>query len=368
MLFSDLLALAGFLYALLELSGIAAAADAVMTNRTTQGSIAWAVALVTLPLIALPLYLVFGRSKFAGYVSARRAGKLEIHHIAEKLKRDLGAFRVDFDDFQAEIRAVERLASMPFTRGNAAELLVDGEATFGAIFRAMDAACDYILIQFFIVHDDALGRELQARLARRCAAGIRVYFLYDEIGCRKLSSAYLDRLRAAGVEVSNFNTARGWRKRFRLNFRNHRKIVVVDGQSAFVGGHNVGDAYVGRDPKIGSWRDTHVMVRGPAVQCIQLSFLEDWYWATHRIPPLDWTPRPAPEGDRAVMVMATGPADDLETCTLFFLQPASARSTFMCPGILPATGWMAYFTSLPMAVIFSASSATLAWARARAIP
>ena len=319
MLFDNIPALAGFFYVLLELSGIAAAIDAVMTSRTTQGAIAWAVSLVSFPLISLPLYLIFGRSKFSGYISARRAGDLEINHIAEKLKNDLQQFSLAFDGFRPEIKALEVLARLPFTRHNSAELLIDGDATFGAIFEAIDGAREYVLIQFFIVHDDKLGRELKRRLIRKVSAGVRIYFLYDEIGCHKLPSTYLDPLREAGVEVTNFNTARGWLNRFRLNFRNHRKIVVVDGGSAFVGGLNVGDEYMGRNPKIGPWRDTHVKVIGPCVKCIQLSFLEDWYWATHRVPGVDWTPRPSTEEDRAILVLPSGPADELETCALFFV-------------------------------------------------
>jgi len=319
MLLHEILALAGFLYGILELAGIAAAVNAVMTSRTTQGSIAWAISLVAMPLVALPLYLIFGPSKFEGYVSARREGNLEINHIADKLAKDLAGFQVNFEDYHAEIKALEVLAEMPFTRHNRSKLLVDGDAAFGKIFKDIDSARDYILVQFFIVHDDELGKELQRRLIQKAGAGVRVYFLYDEIGCHQLPQAYLDELGAAGVESASFNTTRGWMNRFRLNFRNHRKIVLVDGRSAYVGGMNVGDAYMGRSPKFGPWRDTKVKVQGPSVQCIQLSFLEDWYWATHTVPEMDWTPRPAPEGDRAVLVLPTGPADGIETCTLFFL-------------------------------------------------
>lgn len=320
----DFLILMGVIYALLEVVSVAAALDAVMKGRTAQGTIAWALGLVAFPLATLPLYLIFGHSRFRGYISARRAGDLEINHIAASLARHAPDIRASFAAQQGEIKLLEKLAAMPFTRYNRADLLVDGDATFQTIFNGLERASKYILVQYFIVHDDRLGRQFQQHLLARAAAGVAVYFLYDEVGCRKLPSAYLAALRRAGVHISRFNTARGWLNRFRLNFRNHRKIVVVDGREAFVGGLNVGDEYMGRNPRFGPWRDTHVRVEGPAVQCIQLAFLEDWHWATHTVPSLDWTPRRAATGDMPVLVLPTGPADDVETCTLFFLLALNA--------------------------------------------
>src|SRR5262249_31176516 len=141
----------------------------------------------------------------------------------------------------------------------------------------------YLLIQFFIVRDDAAGRDLADRLIQRARAGVRVFFLFDEVGCIGLSKGYLNRLRNAGVRVRPFNTRRALQNTFQINFRNHRKIVVADGKVAFVGGHNVGVEYLGQSPRFGHWRDTHVEVRGPAVAAIEWSFLEDWHWATQEI-------------------------------------------------------------------------------------
>ena len=136
--------------------------------------------------------------------------------------------------------------------------------------------------------------------------------------CRR---AYIEELRDAGIPTLPFNTTQGSANRFQLNFRNHRKIVVVDGREAWVGGLNVGDEYKGLDPKIGFWRDTHLRLTGPVVQCVQVSFVEDWHWASHEIlKGLNWDPQPAASGaSRAMLCLPSGPADPLETCTLFFL-------------------------------------------------
>src|SRR5438034_11359591 len=127
-------------------------------------------------------------------------------------------------------------------------------------------------------------------------------------------------MRGGGITVQSFHTVGGRANRFQINFRNHRKIVVVDGHTAWVGGLNVGDEYLGRDPAIGYWRDTHLCVEGPVVQTVQVSFMEDWHWATEEILTLNWDPRPAASGARrAILCLPSGPADELETCTLFFI-------------------------------------------------
>jgi len=199
------------------------------------------------------------------------------------------------------------------------ELLIDGDATFTSIFEGIEAAKEYILFQFYIVKDDGLGRKVKERLIAKRRDGVRVYFLYDEVGSHRLPNEYKNELRAAGVEMYNFHTRKGPRNRFQVNFRNHRKIVVVDGDIAWIGGHNIGDEYLGKDPKFGHWRDTHVRIEGPAAIAAQLSFFDDWHWATNNVLDLDWTARRAEAGNVPVLIIASGPADELETAHLMFI-------------------------------------------------
>ena len=316
-----LFTLIGVSIAVLELLAIIAAVHALMNSRTSQGSIAWAISLIAFPIISLPLYAVFGRGKFRGYVDARRAGELEIQHVAAQLADHYAApLRAGFSRHEASYTTFERLAKMPFTRCNQVDLLVDGEATFAAIFAGIRAATRYVLVQFFIIRDDALGGELAALLEQKARAGVAVCLLYDEIGSHKLSRAYLDRLAKAGIHVSPFRTTQGRANRLQVNFRNHRKVVVVDGHSAYIGGHNVGEEYVGRHPRLSPWRDTHLHIRGPAAMATQLAFVEDWYWATRQVPELDWVPDTVCTPGQRVLILPTGPADMLDTCVLFFVQ------------------------------------------------
>src|SRR6266852_5365932 len=306
-----------WLIALIQLLGILSAIRAVMDARTPQGAIAWAIALIAFPYIALPLFWIFGKRKFEGYVIERRSAISEASPIAKQVHQALVERGLLVRTEHARELPFERLAKLPFTTGNDAELLIDGEATFASIFSGIERARDYLLVQFYIFRDDQIGRQLQERLIERARAGVRVYFLYDEIGSHDLSKRFLTRLRDAGIHVRSFHTVGGRANRFQINFRNHRKIVVVDGRDAWVGGLNVGDEYLGRDSKIGPWRDTHLHVQGPVVQAVQVAFLEDWHWAADELLQLNWDPRAAP----------SGAADALETCTLFFVAAINAATS-----------------------------------------
>jgi cardiolipin synthase len=303
-----------------HLLGVLSSISAVMTTRTSQGAIAWVISLNTFPYIALPAYWIFGRSKFEGYQSAKKANDDNVQSGLQKVIDGLAPYRADLSEAGGGGLAAERLADLPFLRDNRVDLLVDGEATFDSILAGIDAAKEYVLFQFYIIHDDEIGRKVKTHLLKKAAEGVKVYFLYDEIGSHELPDAYKNELREAGCQVFPFNTRKGNRNRFQLNFRNHRKIVVVDGHTSWVGGHNVGDEYLGKDPKFGHWRDTHVRIAGPAALAPQLAFVEDWHWATDEIlSDLNWAPAEVDGGDKLVLVVASGPADDYETASLMFL-------------------------------------------------
>jgi cardiolipin synthase len=301
---------------LLHAIGITFAVHAILTARTSQGAIAWAFSLVFIPYVSLPLYMVFGRQKFVGYVEARRSGDRRI----DQLQPDRASLSADAQRFQV----LEKLTLTPFTTGNAGRLLIDGDATFEAIFAAIDSATSYILVQFYILRDDEIGKEFQQRLIRKAKQDVKVYLLYDEIGCFSTPQSYCAALREGGVEVHPFNTRRGWRNRFQINFRNHRKIVLADGKVACIGGLNVGDEYLGRSKRFGHWRDTHVELRGPCVAAVELSFLQDWHWATGVMLGLPVMPPPTErQGEATAIIVPSGPADSIRTCTLMLLSVIS---------------------------------------------
>ena len=301
-----------------EAFGIVTAVVALFRVRTSQGAIAWVVSLLTLPVLAVPAFWVFGRRRFQGYVTARRVHLKGMALEAEAVAARYAALGLVDPPQDPADRLLVRLARLPFTRGNEAKMLVDGEETFRSMLDGIDRAERYVLVQFYILRDDRLGRALHERLEAKARAGVRVYVLFDEVGSIGLPGSYTEALERAGAKVLPFNTRKGPANRFQLNFRNHRKLVVADGVEAWAGGLNVGEEYLGRDRRFGPWRDTHVHVKGPAVVSLQVAFLEDWHWASGAGLDLAWdAPRVAEPGLR-MLVLPTGPADEVETLSLFF--------------------------------------------------
>jgi len=325
------------IYAVFQVLGLVSAVDAIMSTRTAQGAIAWSLGLVAAPVVAVPAYWIFGRSKFEGYLEAQQIVQEEFDELYDRVRTEMSAAVVGFERMSPAWEALRGLSHTRLVGGNSAQLLIDGEATFDSILAGISAAEDYVLVQFYIVHDDGLGRRLKDAMIERARAGVDVYFLYDEIGT-DISRDYKSELEAAGVHYSHFNTTQGRQNRFQLNFRNHRKIVVVDGRTAWIGGHNVGDEYLGLDPEYSPWRDTHVRLDGPVAIQAQGVFVYDWLWAQRELLQLNWSPQSTGDKDVPAIVVATGPADPLETAGMFFvhaLNSAKKRIWITAPYFVP---------------------------------
>lgn len=306
------LTLVAAVFAVIEIIGLVLAVDAVMRPRSSQAAIAWSIALITLPVVTIPLYVIFGRTRFRGYAEALREKEALVgERLADWFTR-MAATAAEPHEGLKEIEDLVRgITKIPFTRGNRVELLQDGKATYGAMLDAIASADSYVLVQFYIVQDGTVARRLHKALIEKARSGVRVHFLYDEIGCWKLPAEYLNSMRDASIEVSGFRTTRGHRNRFQINFRNHRKLLVVDGRIGFIGGHNLADEYL-------TYRDTHLRIDGPAAQHIQFSILKDWYWATRQIPEISKTIQTAEKDDQKVAIVNTGPADARANCSALF--------------------------------------------------
>lgn len=298
-----------------------AALSAARTARTPQGAIGWVVFLLAAPLLALPAYLIFGHHRFKGYWKARRAAEQAV--IAKR----------NYTSSQTEAPAAKGINTAPFEmiaglkvcRGNGMKLLVNGEETFNSIFEAIENAQDYILVQYYILRDDGLGRQFHSRLIAAAQRGVTVWFVTDSVGSRKLSRDFKQTLEEAGVNMIDPAVQRGPWHRLRINFRNHRKTVVIDGRTGFTGGLNVGDEYMGLNPHFGPWRDTHARLNGPIVQQLQLSFAEDWHWRTQEpvLDLLNWEPEPSPQ-DLPALIASTGPGDTTGNGSMLFFSAITA--------------------------------------------
>jgi cardiolipin synthase A/B len=318
--------LAASLLFLIHLLGIYNAVHVVMHGRTPQGAIAWSLSLIFLPYFAVPLYWIFGSRRFYQYFEVlKRSFEIQQQRLGPKeaeIQHEKGSFREPFDKSQ---QVLEALARWPITTHNRCELLIDGEEIFNRMFHLIREAKQYLLLEFYIVRDDAIGRELKSELIRACRRGIRVYFLFDQVGSLHLPHAYQTELVEQGAFVEPFRTTKGrWLNRFRLNFRNHRKLVVADGTEAIVGGQNIGDEYLGRDRYFRKWRDTALLITGPGVLGVQKTFVQDWYWVTETLPRLDWQLGKVQESvggsGTDILTLATGPIGEKDEGELWLLE------------------------------------------------
>lgn len=312
--------IAGFVI-LAQTAGALTSVEAVMETRTPQGATAWIVCLNLFPYAAVPAYWAFGHTEFDSYRVIRERNDEKFRSIREVVASSVSAGELEAEADQPLATMLESLAGLQFTNGNRVTLLVDGEETYDAMLEAINSAEKYILFQTYILRADQTGNRFKQALLKKAAAGVKVRMLYDEIGSLKLKDAYRKELLAGGVDVAVFSTNQSDGRKYQLNFRNHRKILVVDGTTGFTGGLNIGDEYLNKDEVLTPWRDTHLRVAGPAATMLQLPFSEDWYWATGEVPAgLDWSAKKDQSGgETTVLCLPTGPADERETCGLFFL-------------------------------------------------
>ncbi len=319
--------IASVLLLMVQAIALGSAYHAIRHVRTSQAAVGWTVGLLTLPFLTLPMYWVFARNRFQGYREAIREVGKRHQSSGSAIRRALLTDRNERSAVGSQpLDRVADVLDTPITSANQFDLLVDGEATFDAIMDAIAAAEKYVYVAFFIIRDDPLGNRLADALIGRARDGVTVRVLYDEVGSLRLSKQYVRRLTEAGIEIRAFNTRQGWVNRFQINFRNHRKLVVVDGHTAIVGGLNVGDEYLGEAAGKPAWRDTAVTIRGQLPRQVQAVFAADYYWAARRdLPEAQWDLQPSVSGSTGRgAVCATGPADIRPRASMMFAAAASA--------------------------------------------
>ena len=253
-------------------------------NRSPVRSLAWVTVLLLLPVAGLILYLFFGRN-----LSNLR---MINSHQRRKIRRRERACAADvrtagLSPAAAQLAMVGRsLADAQLYTGNTIDIFTDGAAKMDALAADLERARSSIHIQYYIFEDDSTGRRIGDILMRKAAQGVKVRLIYDYIGSFSLSNRYLQTLRKAGVEVYPFFELSFRNLANRINWRNHRKIVVVDNIVAYIGGMNIADRYTGNNYSR-QWRDTHLRMQGNIVTALQGSFLTDWSYTAGHTPEPD---------------------------------------------------------------------------------
>jgi cardiolipin synthase A/B len=310
---------------LIHVAAVLSAYHALQYVRTSQAAVAWVVGLLTLPYFTVPLYWVFARRRFAGYREALREVGEQHQQSAIAVWREMETGTGQrTTSLQTPLEQVADVLDTPISSGNQFRLLIDGHAFLDTVLSQIRTAEKYVYACFYIIRDDSVGNQFAEALIERARAGIKVRLLYDEVGSLNLSNSYLSRLIEAGVDVRSFDTRQGWANRFQINFRNHRKLVVVDGRRAVIGGLNIGDEYVGNADWVSQWRDTSVEMVGSIARKIQAVFARDYYWAARlNLPEADWsselsTVTPPSDASGLAAACATGPADHRPRAAMMF--------------------------------------------------
>ncbi|MBR2145265.1 MAG: cardiolipin synthase [Akkermansia sp.] len=299
----------------LHLAGIALGIHALSRRHSPQGTIAWMLGLFLLPAVVVPLYLLLGVARIRRHTSARKTRR----NIEQYLKQH-NAWNAPASKLS---RTLTRSTGYAPCSGNAVRILRDGNDTYRDMLQAIQQAKDFILLEFFIIRNDRVGTILRQSLEERAKAGVRVYVIYDEVGSHKLPAGYLRSLKRAGVRISSFNGRRFWlSSMLRINYRNHRKLVVIDGEYAYLGSLNIGLEYT-QTAQRPYWRDTFVNLQGPIVAQCMLSFLDDWQRATGEALSLK-QPQSSSPGTTHCQLIPSGPDDaPVNPWQLFLLESAA---------------------------------------------
>lgn len=286
----------------------------LMLNRRKHPSsmTAWLMALLFLPLLGGVLFLVFGINRVERKARRKAFASRAIGRNLPELSQYQYLPGAELSTQQKELmRIANRVAETIPTTGNRIEILSDTHKTLGLIEQAVQTAQDHLHLEYYIWQPDATGTQLRDMLIQRAREGVKVRFLFDNIGSIRLGRKFLKPMRDAGILVARFLPGVHW-YRWSLNMRSHRKIVIVDGQTGFTGGMNIGDEYLGKNPQFGYWRDTHLKLVGPAVLQLQQVFAEDWYYATgEELTDPEFYPSPDEAGSTTAQVLAGEPAGEV---------------------------------------------------------
>ena len=266
----------------------------LMDNRQPAKTIAWVLVLLFVPVVGIVLYIFFGQNtRKMKLISGRSLDQLSKRSMLEFVEqRNL---RMP-EYFSSLVRLfTNQSLSLPF-KDNAVEFYTDGYQFFPALLQAIKGATNHIHLDTYIFADDPLGRLLSDALIAKAREGVEVRLIYDDVGCWRVPERFFDRMRQAGVKVRSFMPVRFPAFTSKVNYRNHRKVCVIDGTQGFIGGMNIALRYVkGLHGGTLPWRDTHMRLRGSVVYALQRAFLVDWYFVDrtlindHRYyPPMPW--------------------------------------------------------------------------------
>lgn len=313
-------------------------------SKDPSRTLAWLLVLALLPSVGFFLYLFLGND-VRKRIRTKNKKTLNQDYVekAASLQQNIIS-HVDFikkTDSKVDDKLVHLLlrnSSSPFSINNEVKVLKNGEETFRDIIDALESAKDFIHLEYFIIRDDRIGRRIRNILIDKAEAGVDVRIIYDSVGCWQLTHEFFDPMERAGIKSYPFLPVMAPLLSRELNYRNHRKIIVVDGIVGFVGGLNIGVEYLG-EKELGFWRDTHLRLKGDSVYSLQNIFLNDWYFAAkEELSGARYFPESISYGDKVVQVTSSGPDSDwftIHQAYFTMITTAERRVWLVTPYLVP---------------------------------
>ena len=285
----------------------------VRRPREPRATLVWILVLLLVPVLGLVFFATLSEPRREWHRVRRRRSSRQLQaFMDDRSERLAEEHTYDAADAKPSLRPLinltERLGAYLPTHGNQATIYQDAERTFAAIQAAIGAARSHIHLEYYIFQPDDTGAAVRDLLIQKARQGVECRLLLDYIGCWWIPDRFLAPLRQAGVQVAWSLPMLPFRGRWRVNFRNHRKIAIIDGRIGFTGSQNIGDEYRGRLRRLGRWRDTHLGIEGPAVLHLQEVFAHDWFFTTkHELVGDRYFPAPQVSGEHIVQIAPSGP-------------------------------------------------------------
>ncbi len=306
----------------------------ILENRNPVKTISWVLVLVLLPIAGIVIYLFFGQEYRKSKMYSRK-GLKNLERLRKLTLEQLDKLPKNHFQISDKLYSKKKLMNLMLansnsilTNNNEVMILHNGDETFPEIFKTIEGARHHIHLEYYIVEDDRIGNYLRELLIRKAQEGVEVRFIYDDVGSWELKRKFIRSMSDAGVKVDCFMRVRFPNLTSKVNYRNHRKILVVDGETAFVGGLNFADRYQDGVPGIGPWRDTHLKVHGGSATALQIIFMADWYFVSKEILKGKKYLKPFEAGNgKLVQMTASGPDSDWESIgQAYFAAIATATS------------------------------------------
>lgn len=322
-------------------------------NRNPIKSLAWVTVLIFLPVVGLVFYLFFGRNPKSRHRLSRH-NKLRLLHSMPSQPSAADRHHILTPSNLQIVKLCDTIGALPLTVGNEIEVFTSGDAKFEALKADLKSARRFICLQYYIFTDDNIGHEIADILIDKARRGVTVSVIYDHVGSFSVRTRFFTRMRKAGIDARPFLRVTFPSLANRINWRNHRKIVIIDGETGYIGGMNIADRYVKASKRQLPWRDTHFRLRGSAVNSLLLSFAADWSYMGRPLKTLEFADNSLIHNNVAVQVITSGPDAHWPSIAMAYQRAiASAqRSIFIqTPYFLPTDALLKALQSAALAKV-----------------